>query len=207
MPTKLLFIRHGLTDWNVAKRWQGHTNIPLNETGQAQAQALAYRLASWPIEHIISSDLQRCTQTAQTVAAYHPHIEPAYDPDWRERDVGDFAGFTYTELRECFPEVWARAERGMVDPPNGEPYLAVRQRALQAYEKILAAHAGQMIAIVTHGGILHALIAQLIHIQEGKYGRFSLRGNTGLNIIEVSDDGEPYLVRLNDTSHLEAAER
>ncbi len=203
MPTTLLFIRHGLTDWNASKRWQGHADIPLNEMGHTQANALARRLADWPIEHIISSDLQRCAQTAQAIAAHHPHVELTYDPIWRERDVGDFSGFTFTELQERFPEIWANAERGKVDPPNGEPYTAVYQRALTAYNKVMAAHAGQMIAIVTHGGILHALIAQLIHIHEDKYGRFSLRGNTGLNIIEVTDEGEPYLIRLNDTSHLE----
>lgn len=202
MPTTLLFIRHGLTNWNAEKRWQGHADIPLNETGYAQAEALARRLADWPIERIISSDLQRCAQTAQAIAAHHPRIELAYDTIWRERDVGDFRGLTYAEIEEKFPE-WVNAQRGMFNLPNGEPYTAVRRRALAAYEKVMAAHAGQMVAIVTHGGILHTLIAQLIHIQADKYGRFSLRGNTGLNIIEVTDEGEPYLIRLNDTSHLE----
>ncbi|HID53337.1 MAG TPA: histidine phosphatase family protein [Anaerolineae bacterium] len=203
MPTTLLFIRHGLTDWNAEKRWQGHADIPLNETGHAQANALARRLADWPIERIISSDLQRCAQTAQAIVTHHPHIELAYDPIWRERDVGDFSGLTFREIREQFPEIWANSRRGMLNPPSGEPYEALRQRALTAYEQALAAHTGQTIAIITHGGILHTLIAQLIHIREDKYGRFSLRGNTGLNIIEVTDEGKPYLIRLNDTSHLE----
>ena len=202
MPTTLLFIRHGLTDWNAEKRWQGHADIPLNETGYAQAEALACRLADWPIERIISSDLQRCAQTAQAIAAHHPRIELTYDPIWRERDVGDFAGLTFTDIQEKFPECLNK-QRGMFDPPNGEPFKSLRRRAMNAYEKALAAHAGQMVAIVTHGGILHTLIAQLIHIREDSYGRFSLRGNTGLNIIEVTDEGEPYLIRLNDTSHLE----
>ena len=205
MPTTLLFIRHGVTDWNIAKRWQGHSDVPLNETGRAQAAALARRLANWPIEQIISSDLQRCAQTAEAIAAYHPHLEVQYDAIWRERDVGAFAGFTFAELQERFPEIWAKAERGKLNPPGGEPYTAVYQRALAAYNKVVAAHTGQMVAIVTHGGILHALISQLIHIQEDKYGRFSLRGNTGLSIVEVTDEGEPYLIRLNDTSHLEMA--
>ncbi len=203
MPTTLLFIRHGLTDWNAEKRWQGHADVPLNETGRTQANALGHRLADWPIERIISSDLQRCAQTAQAIATHHPHIDLTYDPIWRERDVGDFSGLTFGEIREQFPEIWANSQRGMLNPPNAEPYEALRHRAMTAYEQVLAAHTGQTVAIVTHGGILHTLIAQLIHIHEDKYGRFSLRGNTGLNIIEVTDEGEPYLTRLNDTSHLE----
>lgn len=201
MTTTLLLIRHGVTDWNQARRWQGHADIPLNETGRQQAAALAKRLATWPLDAVISSDLRRCAQTAVTLAAPHD-LQPVLDPIWRERDVGDFAGFTSEEVRARFPELWANASRGLVDPPNGEAFLDLHRRALAAYEKVLAAHSGQTVAVVSHGGLLHTLIAHVVGLNGSDYGRFSLRGNTGLSIIEVTNQG-PYLVRLNDTSHLE----
>jgi broad specificity phosphatase PhoE len=201
MTTTLLLIRHGRTDWNVAGKWQGLSDIPLNETGCHQADALAKRLASWPIAAVISSDLQRCVQTAVALATPH-NLQPILDPIWRERDVGDFAGLTTEEARARYPELWANTPRGLVDPPNGETNVALRHRALAAYEKVVAAHQGQMVAVVSHGGTLHTLIAHVIGLHGGEFGRFSLRGNTGLSIVEVTEHG-PHLTRLNDTSHLE----
>lgn len=201
MTTTLLLIRHGVTDWNIAKKWQGYADIPLNETGQEQAVALSKRLAKWPIQAVISSDLQRCVQTAVPLAAAH-NLPPIFDPIWRERDVGDFAGLTGKEVRARYPELWANAPTGMVDPPNGETFPDLRRRALAGYEKVLAHYEGQMVAVVSHGGTLHTLIREVIGLNGTQYGRFSLRGNTGLSIIEVTEHG-PYLTRLNDTSHLE----
>lgn len=201
MTTKLLLIRHGLTDWNVSAKWQGHTDIPLNVVGQTQAARLANRLASWPIQTIISSDLQRCVQTA--VALAQPHqLQPIFDVAWRERDVGDFAGLTSEEARRLYPDVWAKSRHGLIDPPNGETFQQLRQRTLAAYEQIVAAYTGQTVAIVSHGGTLHTLIREIIGIDAAVYGRFSLRGNTGLSIVEVSAYGA-YLTRLNDTTHLD----
>jgi len=201
MTTTLLLIRHGLTDWNEAGRWQGHADIPLNETGQQQAAQLAVRLADWPIEAIISSDLQRCKQTAVPLAAHH-QLEPDFDALWRERDVGDFSGMTAVEVKASLSKIGQNGKRGLIDPPNGEPFRELRRRAQAAYEKVLANHPGKMVAVVSHGGLLHTLIGQLIGLHEEEYGRFSLRGNTGLSIVEVIDE-KPYLTRLNDTTHLE----
>ena len=90
----------------------------------------------------------------------------------------------------------------MIDPPNGEPYADVLSRAWRAYKMIESTHKDGMVAIVTHGGLLHALLGQVMGIDPSLYGRFSMRGNTGLSIVEVNDRG-PMVTRLNDTSHLE----
>lgn len=203
MVTTLLFVRHGQTDWNVEKKWQGHEDRPLNEMGKMQATALANRLATWPISAIVSSDLQRCAQTAQVVGKA-VGLEPIFDPIWRERDLGVFSGMTSAEAKEAYPQAWQDAElkRGMVDPPDGEKTVDLRKRGYAAYEKVVAEYANKMVMVVSHGGLLHTLIAQLIEIPDDKYGRISQRGNTGLSIIEVKDN-IPTLVRLNDTSHLE----
>jgi probable phosphoglycerate mutase len=201
--TKLtvLLMRHGQTDWNLAGRWQGHTDIPLNETGQQQADALCQRLHSWSIKAIYTSDLQRCVQTAVPLAT-SLGLQPILTPLWRERDVGDFSGLTGQQAREQYPEAWQNSTRGMVDPPNGEPFSEVLSRAWQAYESVVDAHEDETVAVVTHGGLLHALISQIMGIDRTMYGRFSMRGNTGLTIIEFDGHG-PLVTLLNDTSHLE----
>ncbi len=197
----ILFLRHGQTDWNKAGRWQGHADIPLNDTGKQQAELLCQRLQSWPIEAIYTSDLQRCVQTAVPLASTLG-LEPIKAPLWRERDVGGFSGMTGDQARENYPEIWAKAVRGMVDPPDGEPFVEVKERAWRAFESVTEAHDKGTVAVVTHGGLLHTLLAQVMGIDPEIYGRFSMRGNTGLSIVEVTERG-PMVTLLNDTSHLE----
>ena len=197
----ILLTRHGETDWNKTGRWQGHADIPLNEKGHQQAAALCQRLQSWPIETVYTSDLQRCVQTAVPLAKALD-IQPTLAPIWRERDVGDFSGMTGDQARDHYPEIWANAVRGMVDPPNGEPFAQVLSRAWQAFESVVEAHDTGLVAVVTHGGLLHALLGQVMGIDQAVYGRFSMRGNTGLSVVEVNSRG-PIVTRLNDTSHLE----
>jgi broad specificity phosphatase PhoE len=201
MTTILLLIRHGETNWNRAGRWQGHQDIPLNQTGIEQAEALAQRLAGWPISHIYSSDLQRAAQTA-AILGQKLAVDPIYDPLWRERDVGLFGGLTTPEVTSAFPDVWSQAQKGILEPPEGESYDALYQRAGTALHQLLNRHNGDMVAVISHGAMLHAVAANVLGITAGQYGRISFRGNTGLTIVEANE-GQMTLVRLNDTSHLE----
>jgi broad specificity phosphatase PhoE len=199
--TTLLLIRHGQTDHNAAGRWQGHLDVPLNEKGQAQAQALAQRLADWPIEAVYSSDLQRAMQTAVAIATPHT-LQPTFDPIWRERDVGAFQSLNSQEIQTKFPAVWAdMLKTGVLNPPNGEHQTSLRERAERALAQVLSQHEGQMIAIVSHGALLNGLISNVLGIPRERFGRFRLNGNTGLSIVENNSRG-PVLTLLNDTSHL-----
>ncbi len=202
MTTTILLIRHGQTDWNAQSRWQGHTDIPLNETGQAQAQALARRLAHWPIRAVYSSDLKRAAMTAVPLAT-SLNLQPVLDPLWRERDVGDFGGLTSQEARERYPEAWSSMKNGLLSPPNGEDWQALRKRAAAAFEQVTARHEGEMVAVVSHGGTLANVIAHVLQIPVDRYGRFRLNGNTGLSIVEILEGRCPHLTLLNDTSHIE----
>ena len=202
MTTTILLIRHGQTDWNAESRWQGHLDIPLNTTGQAQAQALTRRLASWPIQAVYASDLKRAAMTAVTLASAL-NQEPIYDPMWREGDVGDFGGLTSQEAKERFPEAWTTIKNGLLTPPNGEDWQTLRARAAQAFESVAGRHEGEMVAVVSHGGTLANVIAHVLEIPVDKYGRFRVSGNTGLSIVEITEARGPHLTLLNDTSHLE----
>ncbi len=201
MITTILLIRHGQTDWNAQGRWQGHTDIPLNETGMAQAQALAQRLANWPIQAVYSSDLKRAAMTAVPIANIL-NQQPIFDPIWRERHVGDFGGLTREEIREKFPDIWEAKKNGLLNPPNGEDYLSLRARAIAAYKKVREQHEGEMVAVISHGGILANVISHVLEIPPDRHGRFRLSGNAGLSIVEINEKYGQYIALLNDTSHL-----
>ena len=161
MTTTLLLIRHGQTDWNAAGRWQGHTDIPLNEIGLAQAQALANRLRHWPIQAIYSSDLQRAALTAQIIgkATGSPVI---LDEQWRERYMGTLEGFTRDQIQAELPELWAAMSQGPADAEVGETHAALRERVAAAYQHLLHQHTNSTIAIVSHGGTLHSLVTYIL---------------------------------------------
>ncbi|MCL4868106.1 MAG: phosphoglycerate mutase family protein [Anaerolineae bacterium] len=205
MTTTLLLIRHGQTDWNAAGRWQGHTDIPLNRTGVAQAHALADRLHRWPIQAIYSSDLQRAAATAH-ILGQRNGISVNLDPCWRERFAGRLEGLTREQIQEQLPEVWAVLAQGQAEAPEGESYAALRERVAAAYQNLLRQHPDQMIAIVSHGGTLHNFISYVMGFPPHHSASFSLRGNTGLSIVQA-DSHRAYLLLLNDTSHLEHDEQ
>lgn len=181
-------------------RWQGHADVPLNENGIAQAQALAKRLVHWPIQAIYSSDLQRAAQTAALLGDALKII-PIYDVTWRERHVGVFEGLTTQQIMVQYADVWQQSYNDIINPPEGEDHTHLLQRASTAFETLSAKHPNEMVAIVSHGGFLGTLISYVLGLPADQYGRFSLRGNTGLSIVEITERG-PRVTLLNDTSHL-----
>jgi len=203
LTTTILLVRHGQTDWNLAHRWQGHIDIPLNETGRRQARLLARRLETLPIKAIYTSDLIRASETANIVA--EPlGILPIPDPALRERNGGKFQSLTFDELEEQYPETWPRVRLENATPPEGESLFEVAGRLTATYEAIARRHTGQLVLLVSHGGALNLLIATIVGLPLGKTARISLRGNTGLSIVEIGDNGG-RLVALNDTHHLHSA--
>ena len=136
--TTLLLVRHGETDWNAERRWQGHADVPLNERGRAQARALAEQLGSEHIDAVYTSDLGRARETAEIVGACLG-IPIVVEPDLREIDVGPLEGLTAEE---------AQAFAGW----HGEPVEAHSRRILQALARIAEAHPSGRVLTVTHGG-------------------------------------------------------
>jgi probable phosphoglycerate mutase len=144
--TTLLLARHGETEWNLDGRWQGWADPPLNETGRAQARALAEQLRTTPFDAVYSSDLLRAHETAEIVAA--PHGVPVLaDPELREIDVGSWSGLTKAEIDERFG-----GERA-----DGETREQHQARVLHAVEQIARRHTGERVLIVTHGGTMRAI--------------------------------------------------
>lgn len=161
MATSLLFVRHGETTWNVAKRWQGQADTPLTSEGERQARRVAERLASEgerPWTRLVSSDLQRARRTADAIGeALGLRVES--EPRFRERDVRDWSGLTHAEVEALDPEAYRAFRRG--DPTlrlgGGESTLDLRERALDAVRDLHAA-ADAHVIVVTHLGLIRSLV-------------------------------------------------
>ena len=174
--TTLLLARHGETDWNVEGRWQGWADPPLNETGRAQAGALAEQLRETPFDAVYSSDLRRAHETAEIVA--EPHGVPVVaDPGLREIDVGSWSGLTRSEIQERFPDG---------DRPDGETRDQHAARVLAAIERIARANLGRRILVVTHGGTMRALHG---HVSERPFHPVE---NCGILELHFRDDRLAY---------------
>ncbi len=192
LRTELLLIRHGQTDWNVARRIQGHTDVPLNDTGREQATLLAPALAQLhlrqPFDALYCSDLQRALQTAAPAAAALA-LPVTQDARLRERHYGVLEGLDSAEQMRKFPEetrlLLAR------DPdytlPGGESRNTFFSRVLQALREIAARHGGQRILVVTHGGALDAAYRAAAGLAPDTRRSWPLL-NASLNSIIVEND-------------------
>ena len=156
--TELLFIRHGLTDWNLELRFQGQTDVPLNAAGQAQAQRLAARLAAERHDALFSSDLLRARQTAAPVAEAWRQSAVAL-AGLREQHFGILEGLTASTIQQRHPELWARWLEADADfaPTGGESQNQFHARVLGAVRELAAQGSGKRLAVVTHGGVLDML--------------------------------------------------
>lgn len=157
MTTTLYFVRHGETAWNVEGRIQGHLDIPLNDTGLAQADAVGRRLAGETFDAIYSSDLIRAYRTASPAAA-NPGRDVVRDRRLRERHLGVLQGLTGAEALARQPAAWKafKARDPALALEGGESLGAFSGRILDFVQEVLRTHAGGRVLIVTHGGSLDA---------------------------------------------------
>jgi probable phosphoglycerate mutase len=148
--TQLYLVRHGETDWNLARRVQGSTDIPLNETGRAQARATGELLASRSWDAIISSPLSRAFETASIIAGYIGLGAPETLDSIVERGYGAAEGLDHDEIDARFP--------GNTPVPGRESRENVTARVLPALVELADRHAGEAIIVVAHGGVIRSVL-------------------------------------------------
>ncbi|MGM9485222.1 histidine phosphatase family protein [Roseateles sp. NT4] len=199
--TRLILIRHGETAWNRATRIQGHTDIPLSPLGLAQAERLAEALADEPLAALYSSDLSRARQTAEAVAGAQGLVI-RFDADLRERAFGRFEGLSWEEIDRGYPEDAARWRKREPDFPvgGGESLTVFSARVLAAARRAAAAHLGQSIALVAHGGVLDCLYRAATQVALDAPRSWQL-GNATINRLLATPEGFT-LVGWNDDRHL-----
>ena len=200
--TLLYIIRHGETDFNKNGRYQGQSDIPLNEEGRRQGRALAARMAQLPLDVIYASDLSRAQETARAIAAGRP---VALDPRLREVDVGRVYGLTNEEIISREPAFWAQLQQqpDRTPYPGGENAFDVQRRAVEAVTAIHSRYPEGRAALVTHGGLIKMIVAEVLGLSLAERHRIVL-DNCGLTVIEWSPSRK-RLRSLNDTGHLTQA--
>lgn len=154
----LLAIRHGETELNVAKRYQGHSDSPLTENGRKQVSSLGRRIEKMKFDTLISSDLGRTQETATIIAEYTGHSIKT-DSRLRERNYGVLEGLTVSDIKAGHSEVLERLDANDPDYiiPDGESLRQHYQRNVAVFEELQSGISDGRVALVVHGGVLDSL--------------------------------------------------
>ena len=205
--TRIIAVRHGETAWNVDTRIQGHLDIPLNATGLWQARQLGDALAGEAISAIYTSDLLRARRTAQAVADA-TGAALVDEPGLRERAFGSFQGRTFAEVETEHPEQARRWRQRDPDyaPDGGESLRVLRERVVDTTHRLAARHPGELVLLVTHGGVLDVLYRAATR-QDIQAPRTWQLGNAAINRLLWTHGHGLSLVGWADTQHLEHATR
>ena len=185
----LYFVRHGETEWNVKKKIQGKTDIPLNENGLAQARALAAELAGrgLAVGGVYSSPQLRAAQTGEIVAQALG-VKCVLVDGLREMDLGEWEGSNWDIIKETYGETYRywNTHRRYTHTPNGESYDEVLKRTFEALKDILAREK-QSVLIVSHSAVLMALRCYLAGepFEEMVKRQFKTK-NVG--VVEIAED-------------------
>jgi broad specificity phosphatase PhoE len=210
---RILLIRHGQTAWNegaspsgTGERFRGRTDLPLDTVGQAQAHALATRLADEPIAAIYASPLLRARQTITPLATGRSLPTQSHE-SLLDIDYGRFQGLTHSEAKASYPELYAawRKTPDRVRFPGGEGLSDVKARLQALLDDLVARHRGQTVTLVGHQIVNKVLACMLLDLDLDRIWRIR-QDTTGINVFQQADDlGPPvfwHTLCLNDTCHL-----
>lgn len=201
MSLTVLLVRHGETDWNVQRRWQGQHDVALNDRGRAQARAVADHIGSQDLGSVrlITSDLMRAADTAACIGRVLGHTVER-DQRLREIHVGTWSGSTHTEIAETYPEgvrPWEREEDATFG--GAESVVDVRARVRSVLTDLEGSDV-QTVVAVTHGGVIRIGTAALL----GTSRLLGLRGSANASLTTWVHDTVAgwQLAAYNSTDHL-----
>jgi alpha-ribazole phosphatase len=195
--TRLYLVRHGQVAGFEEKRYNGQGEVELTPQGVAQFGMLQLRLKSKLLRAVYSSDLSRCLLGARTLAEVHG-LEPILCPELRELHIGHWEGKTWRELKATYPEQWQARLDDLVNyqVPGGESLLQMAERVRAAVRRIVAAHPGEEVVVVGHGGVNRVILLDAIGAHLEKL--FHVEQDYGcLNVIDYFADGLSTVRLLN----------
>lgn len=206
---RLLLVRHGETDWNLQKRFQGQIDVPLNDNGRAQAQQAAEFLRTIPIDRAVSSSMLRPKETAEIILQHHPGLELELEDGLREISHGLWEGKLESEIEQAFPGELHRWQTSPaeVQMPEGENLQQVWDRTIAAWQAIVASEANspepRTILVVAHDAVNKAILCHVAGLGPENFWNFK-QGNGAVSVIDYaqSSDRAPVLQAMNITTHL-----
>lgn len=176
--TQLYLVRHGETDWNVQRRIQGSTDIPLNDNGRRQAKRTARLLAAGGWDAVFCSPLSRAQETATIITGELGLALPLLLPAVAERRYGAAEGLDFHDVEAQFP--------AGVEVPGRESPTAVVARVLPALTAVALERPGQRIVVVTHGGVIRAMLNAVVP-EEDRFSGLAIT-NGSVHHFHYSDD-------------------
>lgn len=188
----LYLVRHGETDWNRARRIQGSTDIPLNDTGREQAATTGRLLARRRWDAIYSSPLSRAAETASIIAGEVGLEPPVLIDELVERNYGEAEGLADPELARRFP--------GDTPVPGRETREEVAARVLPALVELAERHPDEAIVVVAHGGVIRSVLGVID--PEGRHGMIT---NGSIHSLR-HEDGTFSLIAFDDPIEVESLE-
>ena len=195
MSRRIVFWRHGRTMWNAERRFQGQIDIPLDETGHAQAARAAAELNLLHPDVIVASDLERARVTAEYLARL-ADLDVSTDPDLRETYAGEWQGLTRNQLQERFGDELARWSSGSdIRPGGGETRIEVAARMVAAVDRALATTPrGGTLVVATHGGSARAAIGELLGLPPEYWGVLGVLTNCAWSVLteNATSFGPPW---------------
>jgi broad specificity phosphatase PhoE len=204
--TTFYLVRHGETEWNLQRRWQGLADVPLNEQGLAQARKLANRFSQehLSIHALYSSDLKRAHDTALIIGSAL-NLQPNILPTLREFDVGTWSGKLHHQISN--DDLFSRMQSGedVRRGGDGERFADVYDRAVSTLEHLSQKHPKQRVMLVSHGGTLQAMLLHAARNKVNALPRPLHIGNTSLSILHYAQ-GHWEIELVNDQSHLQAGD-
>ncbi len=199
--TRLLLVRHGITEFNSARRFAGYSDVELSAAGYRQVERLRDRLVDDKIDAVYSSDLRRALVTAEIISSGHK-MDIATRPELREVNYGNVEGLTFEEISRLYPEIAESLTNFSLRLrfPGGEGFEEFIERTSKFLDKLKRHTPSQTILIVSHSGPLRVLICHLLGM-DLKHWRQIRLDNASLSIVETYPQGA-IISRLNDTAHL-----
>ena len=208
-PMRCYLIRHAHTLWNGENRLQGRSDVPLSPLGERQAECVGVRFASHRLQGLFTSDRQRSVQTAHRIISGNGHrLSPVVEPELAEIHLGAWEGLIPEEIDARFQNAYQqwREHPSSVVIPDGEPLSVFRERVRRALSRILSGVVEGEVAVVTHGGVIAAFLADTLGADYDRLLRRLRLDNAGITAIEF-EAGVPHVLWINSTTHLEEAIR
>ncbi len=199
--SRLLLVRHGITEFNSTRRFAGYSDIEMSAAGYRQVERLRDCLAGEKIDAVYSSDLKRALATAETIASRH-RLAVIACPELREINYGEVEGLTFNEISRRYPELAeliSSFDLRLVFP-GGESFGGFISRTCAFMKRLDEHNPEQTILIVSHSGPLKVLVCHLLGIDQSHWRQFRI-DNASLSIVETYPQ-RAIISLLNDTSHL-----